>query len=136
EKCQKEHKTCRSIQKRTYQSPKRLLDVGSIDASEVRIIYLQDKSPYLTVSHCWGTGSKGLVLEENTAGEVQIEYNDQQLPQLARDCVNVARRLGHRYLWIDTMCIIQNNAQDKEEEVRKMGDIYAGAVCNIAAVSA
>lgn len=48
----------------------------------------------------------------------------------------VTRKLGFRYLWIDTMCILQDNPKDKDEEIQKMGDIYAGSTCNIAAASA
>ncbi|OAL43879.1 hypothetical protein IQ07DRAFT_478550, partial [Pyrenochaeta sp. DS3sAY3a] len=117
--------------------PKRLVDVGLTDQSQIRIIYPRDQSLYLTVSHRWGEQTAhGITLNDDTYKILTQGYEYSKLPRLFRDCVHVTRRLGLRYVWIDSLCIRQDNDEEKIEEINKMGDIYAGSFCNILAVSA
>jgi hypothetical protein len=46
------------------------------------------------------------------------------LPLTMQDAITTTRALGFRYLWIDSVCIIQDNASDWERESRQMGSIY------------
>ncbi|KPM39859.1 hypothetical protein AK830_g6698 [Neonectria ditissima] len=57
------------------------------------------------------------------------------LPRTFRDAVSIARRLGLRYLWIDSLCIIQDSVKDWEIESSKMADIYRQSFIAIAATS-
>ncbi|KAK5100029.1 hypothetical protein LTR70_007991 [Exophiala xenobiotica] len=57
------------------------------------------------------------------------------LPQPFRDAIAITRKLGFKYLWIDSLCIIQNQREDWEVEVALMGDIFANAFCTVAAAS-
>jgi hypothetical protein len=50
--------------------------------------------------------------------------------------VKVTLRLGLRYLWIDSLCIVQDDEDDKLTEIRKMADIYSGSAVTIAAARA
>jgi hypothetical protein len=52
---------------------------------------------------------------------------------LLEDHVKVIRKLGYEYIWIDSLCILQDCEQDWLEESAKMGDIFANADLNIAA---
>ncbi|PVH85045.1 heterokaryon incompatibility, partial [Cadophora sp. DSE1049] len=56
-----------------------------------------------------------------------------ELPKTFRDTVVVTRRLGIRYLWIDSLCIIQDSSMDWARESSKMQGVYAGAILNISA---
>ena len=58
------------------------------------------------------------------------------LPQSFQDAVTVTRKLGIPYLWIDSLCIIQGDAQDWEVEAAKMGSLYQNAYLTIAATKA
>ncbi|PQE11538.1 heterokaryon incompatibility protein [Rutstroemia sp. NJR-2017a BVV2] len=49
-----------------------------------------------------------------------------------QDAVKIARSLGIFYIWIDSLCIIQDSDEDWKAEAAKMGDVYAGAACTIA----
>lgn len=60
----------------------------------------------------------------------RISFGD--LPQTFRDAITVVRKLVVRCLWIDAMCIIQNNGADWQSESSQMGLIYEQAICNIA----
>jgi hypothetical protein len=59
----------------------------------------------------------------------------ESLSNIFRDAVEVARQMNVRYLWIDSLCIIQNDLVDWEKESAKMGSYYSNALFNIAAVS-
>ncbi len=50
-----------------------------------------------------------------------------QLPKNFADAIQIARDLGFSYLWIDSLCIIQDSDDDMKREIAKMGSIYAGA---------
>lgn len=58
------------------------------------------------------------------------------LPRTFLEAVEVARHLQARYLWIDSLCIIQDSPQDWESEVPQMDQIYSNSYCNIAAAGA
>lgn len=55
------------------------------------------------------------------------------LPRTFRHAVEATRRLDVRYLWIDSLCIVQNSQRDWGHQSRDMGPIYALAFCTIAA---
>lgn len=93
--------------------------------------------PYFALSHCWGDLRKCCVVTETT----NIAQRLQRLPlnELSptfRDAIVVTRKLGFRYLWIDAMCILQDDMHDWERESAVMSTIYTRAVCTIAASSA
>jgi hypothetical protein len=132
--CLKEHRHQQTYL-RPPQSPKRLLLVGTESKPLLRVVDPPKHTPYLTVSHCWG-GHKNLTLTQDTENELTAFFKDQKLPRLWRDFVIVTRRLGYEYLWIDSLCIRQDDKKEVDAEIKKMGDIYRGSMCNIAAVSA
>lgn len=56
-----------------------------------------------------------------------------ELPQTFRDAVTITRRLGLRYLWIDSLCICQDDIEDWARESGRMADVYSNAYVVIAA---
>ena len=114
--------------------PHRVLDVGSIDS--LAEPYLLETSgqvgKYLALSHCWGGGS----LIKTTIKNIQrhrTEVKLADLPRTFRDAVHVARKLGCRYLWIDSLCIIQDDRKDWEVEATFMHQYYKQSLLTIAA---
>jgi hypothetical protein len=63
-----------------------------------------------------------------------IAFGD--LPRTFQDFVNIARSIGIKYIWIDSLCIIQGNSRDWHSEAEKMGDVYRNAAFVIAASGA
>ena len=61
--------------------------------------------------------------------------NFSHLPQTFRDAMEVAQRLGIRYLWIDSLCIIQDSVEDWQKESATMSQVYSNGVVNICAVA-
>ena len=60
---------------------------------------------------------------------VRIEFED--LPGTIRDAVLVCRAIGIRFLWVDMLCIIQDDPQDKLEQVKTMAEVYRSAALTI-----
>ncbi|KAL8855860.1 MAG: hypothetical protein Q9178_007521 [Gyalolechia marmorata] len=55
------------------------------------------------------------------------------LPRTFQDAIVITRKLGLRYIWIDSLCILQDSREDWEKESTMMGEIYASGYLNIAA---
>jgi hypothetical protein len=55
------------------------------------------------------------------------------LPKTFQEAMTIASQLGYRYIWIDSLCIIQNSTPDWSRESRLMAGVYGNAVLNIAA---
>lgn len=124
-------------------SPTRLIYVGHADA-ELLCLYLPEEAngvKYTALSHCWGSNppSQGDPQYCTTDGNLNARLNGfclSELPKTFQDAVRVTRELGIDYLWIDSLCIIQWNADDWKHEAGRMEDVFASAYCTIAATSA
>lgn len=93
------------------------------------------KVRYLTLSHCWGRVHIIRLLECLEAF-FQQDLPFSNLPPTFQDAVTITRRLGFSYLWIDSLCIIQDSVDDWNYESKLVGQIYKNAFCNIAASDA
>jgi hypothetical protein len=114
--------------------PTRLIDVG-VDDTEVHLC-LTESLPldlkYLTLSHCWGM-EEFLVLTQLNLLKFMDHISINALCKTFREAILTTRRLGFRYIWIDSLCIIQQDPTDWQQEVTKMGTVYANSILNIAA---
>ncbi len=123
--------------------PTRVVDVGSNGSPTVRLLCetgdLGGTTKYLALSHRWGSPGQHRTFR-TTKADVQgrkerlIEVSD--LPKTFRDAICVTRNLGVPYLWIDSLCIIQNDAEDWNRESKRMEQVFSSAYCTIAAVCA
>jgi hypothetical protein len=87
---------------------------------------------YLALSHRWGD-AQVVRLTTQTLSEFKRGIALQSLPRTFMDAVIVTRRLGYRYLWIDSMCILQDSHGDWLEQSARMAEVYQNAACVIAA---
>jgi hypothetical protein len=78
-----------------------------------------DFDQYAALSHCWGI-SKSLELKNDNEALMKQSVPWDSLPQTYRDAVSVCRKLGINYLWIDSLCIRQDDKQDWDREALKM----------------
>ncbi|KAM7194833.1 Heterokaryon incompatibility protein (HET) domain containing protein, partial [Rhypophila sp. PSN 637] len=112
--------------------PTRLLDVCPAGGSgEVRLVITNGSSgQYITLSHRWG-GLKPITLTAQTLPILLQGIAATSLPKTFQDAVTVTRDLGYQYLWIDSLCILQDSRADWENAVVEMPDIYNFAEVNI-----
>lgn len=137
--CLKNHPECTS-QASSRVIPTRLVDVGEAAAlsqpARPPRLFLPptqcSQLQYLTLSHSWAKSKQSLNLLTENLKELQVEIPLTALSQTFRDAIDVTRRLGYRYIWIDSLCIIQNSREDWEREAVTMGDVYGNSACNIA----
>ena len=87
---------------------------------------------YVALSHCWGETNTA-ILKEDTLRTMTGGIDWSQLPKTFQDAIYVTRRLGFRYLWIDSLCIIQDSTEDWSKESGTMHAVYANCVLTIAA---
>ncbi|KAL8369482.1 hypothetical protein RB595_000006 [Gaeumannomyces hyphopodioides] len=133
---------CLARNKSSSGSPKRLLDVG--DASifpSIRVVEIPHLEPgpkYVALSYCWGDPSKHAQLRtlKSNADQHRAGIDFLSLPKTIQDAVTVCRRLNVRHLWVDALCIIQDDDDDRNAEIAAMGQIYARADFTIAATCA
>jgi hypothetical protein len=79
---------------------------------------------YLTLSYCWGQGNRLLTTKKSYKTFQSKLPMDNQMPLTFREAIQVTKALGYRYIWIDALCIIQDDSQDLQQEMARMGDIY------------
>ena len=111
--------------------PSRLLDVGSGDALTLVDTYAK-RGRYVCLSYCWGGRSDFVTTTSNIDRHKQF-ISLGTLPKTLRDAVVLTRALRIRYLWIDALCIIQDDKLDVDIETAGMQSIYANSALTIAA---
>jgi Heterokaryon incompatibility protein (HET) len=119
--------------------PTRVIDVGLPEAStEPRLIISNGRDgAYITLSHCWGVPDPSKPPLLTTAANLSAMIKEiplESMPLNYRDAVVTTRKLSFRYLWIDSLCIIQDSVEDWEAESAKMGEVYQNAQLTIAAL--
>lgn len=136
-KCLSSHVNCNQSFDEPVYYPTRLLDLGLCpeNTSTLQLIVSagsQLSGPYCTLSHCWGKVHL-IQLNRDTAASLYSGLMVNQLPKTFQEAVEVTRRLGVRYLWIDSLCIIQDDHLDWLHEAQQMHKVYSHSYCNISA---
>ncbi|KLU92593.1 hypothetical protein MAPG_11538 [Magnaporthiopsis poae ATCC 64411] len=146
--CANNHPSCRSARQQRSSNPpsiselpKRLLAVGGAGDSQIRVCETQDIVAgalpiplYTTLSHRWGDIKPTRLLRQGYKSVCQGIRLD-ALPKTFRDAVLITRKLGIPYLWIDSLCIIQDSTSDWETESVKMLQVYKHSFLNICAAA-
>jgi hypothetical protein len=109
--------------------PTRVLDLSD----KVRLhIGNGERAEYVCLSHTRGDpNQKSKQICETTKKNLTERFMDipwTELPRGYQDAINVCRSLGQRYLWIDTLCVVQDDKEDWTHEVSQMGKIFANAM--------
>ncbi|KAK0101648.1 hypothetical protein ONS95_006809 [Cadophora gregata] len=129
--CQKSHVKCHQTEQGYL--PTRVLDVGK-DGDNVNLREARDISGrYAVLSHCWGI-ERALITTTASIEQHMKNIPCDELPANFRDAVKISRLLGIRYLWIDSLCIIQDQLSDWEHESAKMHEYYKNSYVTIAAL--
>ena len=143
EDCLKNHDECRrtitgTTMDATPYLPSRVIDVGNEDDQTVKLVVSKMKrADYCALSHCWGPPHLQPLrtVKSNLASHLK-EILLTKLPKTFQDAVEITRKLGIGYIWIDSLCIIQDDTDDWLRESEKMGALYEQAILTISAVAA
>ena len=114
--------------------PTRVIDVGD-DSQDPHLHETSEAElgTYAALSYCWGR-TRTFTTTQATLQFRKDGFVLSDLPKTCRDAVVVARTTGLRYLWIDSLCIVQDSNEDWEKEAALMGDVYSNAVITLAAL--
>jgi hypothetical protein len=119
--------------------PTRYLDISGSDSGTVRLVNLgrgyTGSGRYAALSHRWGSPqlhAKFCTYKSNIE-DLQRGFEITRLPKTFQDAVHVTRGLGLKRLWIDSLCIVQDDQDDWEAESKLMGRVFSSAYCTIAA---
>ncbi|KAM7199686.1 HET domain protein [Rhypophila sp. PSN 637] len=141
DRCQSEHAACnnRPSSNGNCPLPTRVLRISPREGNLPFIIQLYEpdgeSAPYIALSHCWGESSP-LKTTRSNLRQHKAEISFEALPLTYRDVVAKAFYLGFSYLWIDSLCIIQDDSADWEAEAARMAAVYSNATLTFAATEA
>ena len=139
QECRQNHETC--LKNLENFLPTRLLDLQAFETGDdIRLVSIELKDfkdedfqpEYIALSHCWGPPEMHPITttKENLEERMTRIFID-GLSNTFRDAVRITRELGERYLWIDSICIIQDGSDDWIEQSALMADIYGRAYVKI-----
>lgn len=114
--------------------PTRILDISEQDP----LLVASAKIPlceYVALSYCWGNPNKHRTLRTMTWNYTQYQAGIAftAFPATLRDAISLARTLGFKYIWIDALCITQDDHDDWTKEAANMCRIYSEASLTIVA---
>lgn len=117
--------------------PSRLLKIEQVlpgKVSKLSICEDLSDSPvqYMTLSHCWGT-SRPLQLVEKSLLLFRNCIPLSEVPKAFMEACEITLRLGVSFIWIDSLCIIQDSEEDWLRESSMMATIYSHSYLNLAA---
>lgn len=136
EECRRHHPACKidqmgqnsesALQRKTSELPRRVIDTGTSLDSTIRLVEsLGSEEYYVASSHRWPTDpAKHYTTTRATIKNRRKSMSLEDMPRVFQDAVTATRKLGFRYLWIDSLCIIQDDPLDWEEQSVLMGHIY------------
>ncbi|KAI1458744.1 heterokaryon incompatibility protein-domain-containing protein [Annulohypoxylon moriforme] len=133
ETCTSKHSSCRQGDG-NFKMPSRILDIGNPNYPGYVVLRESNdahREPttdtrYVALSHCWGTTQTIATTRENLEDH-KSGMELESLPQTFKDAIKIVQEFELRYLWIDSLCIIQDDANDWEQEAAQMADVYRNA---------
>jgi len=115
--------------------PTRVIEIQRVEAKfTLRLLETLSKTtePYVALSYCWGGEGHVKTTSKDIGQRLSgIDIND--LPATIKDAILLTERLGIRQLWVDALCIIQDDDKDKTSEIIQMPLIYSQATVTIIA---
>ncbi|EGZ70963.1 hypothetical protein NEUTE2DRAFT_33623, partial [Neurospora tetrasperma FGSC 2509] len=140
--CLDNHPECKGSSSSFQRLPTRLVDVGGLDENGQKKplrprIFLPNSTsqtpatiPYLTLSHSWAlTGLTTKKIEDWQKSEEGIPTDG--LTQTFLDAMQITQQLGYRYIWIDSLCIMQDSPEDWNREAQTMAAVYGNSLLTI-----
>jgi len=108
--------------------PRRVIDVGAWDDfSQPQLLETKgQQGSYVALSHRWGP--KMVTTTKATLADRQICIPLDAMSNLFRETIYLMKKLCQRYLWIDSLCIIQDSDEDWQTEAAKMKSYYRSAL--------
>ncbi|KAI0426213.1 heterokaryon incompatibility protein-domain-containing protein [Xylaria sp. FL1042] len=132
--CCNKHSGCSSSKGKPL--PTRVIDVSS---DKLRLVDTRAEGlkhdKYATLSYCWG-GPQPVTTTKATLAQHLRMLPAGDFPQTIKDAIIVTRALKVKYIWIDAVCIVQDDLEDKAVEISRMTEVYNLSYVTISASTA
>ena len=124
--CDTSHKAC--VRAGFSVAPRRLLEVCNPESEgNIKLRCMKQESvKYLALSYCWG-GSRPPKTTLRNISDHERGIALSALPKSYLDTILLAWRLGIPYVWIDSYCIVQDDQEERDAEIARMGAIFQNA---------
>jgi len=129
--CSYSHKSCNGVSE-PQMLPTRVLEILSQRMVRLKVTNKAEAARYTTLSHAWGNGNTAQTTS-STLPSFQNNIPWELLPKTFQEAIQVTLRLGLKYIWIDSLCIVQDNVEDWRQEGSQMSSIYSRSYLTIAA---
>lgn len=135
--CLTSHPRCQPSRLRVL--PIRLLHVGKNGGDNLRVQLVTTEEHhtgnYVALSYCWGGQQPLQLTKANIKDLLRQPVEQRDLPKGLSDAVDVVHALDLEYLWMDALCIVQDDQDDKMREISRMSDIYQNSFITVAAAT-
>ncbi|KAK0492956.1 heterokaryon incompatibility protein-domain-containing protein [Armillaria luteobubalina] len=114
--------------------PTRVIDC--LDPNQPRLFVSKGaKDHYVALSYVWGEGQPNRLKNENLDSYI-VSIPSEKIPKTIMDAIIVTHKLGFRYLWVDSFCILQDSEDDKAREIAQIRHIFRNSYVTIIAACA
>ncbi|MBE3049370.1 HET domain-containing protein, partial [Candidatus Bathyarchaeota archaeon] len=123
--CMSAHKACTDDTDGTGPvTPTRLVEIGTGAAfNDMRIIETRGGTiPYAYLSHVWGSAIPWTLRKQNYDEVLSGRLSLEDMTTTVADAISIVRSCGLRYIWVDSLCIIQDCPEDWEREASRIPD--------------
>ncbi|KAH7627254.1 heterokaryon incompatibility protein-domain-containing protein [Sordaria sp. MPI-SDFR-AT-0083] len=142
DECTREHEACSSssaasqLIRSESQTKVRFIDIGFDESATIHLVEqgMEERAKYITLSHRWTADTSMATLTSSNKAAYFTAIPTENWPKIYKDAVFLSRFLGIRYVWIDSLCIIQDDRQDWSVQASLMHRIYAHGYLNLAGV--
>ncbi|KAF2812976.1 HET-domain-containing protein [Mytilinidion resinicola] len=125
DECEEHHVLCRRDNGAVLPKNFRVIDVRRRCVVETR------NDPFVALSYVWGSANYPSFLTA-TRDTIQAMMKhgglpERHVPRTIEDAMLVCEQLGEQFLWVDRLCILQDDEEDKKRQIDTMGGIYSAA---------
>lgn len=119
-------------------TPLAKVKVRLIDVDQRCLVFAPAACRYIVLSYVWGRAKVLQTTRSNVAALHRVnglDENFKDIPTTIADSINLVAMIGERYLWIDSLCIVQDDPQEKHGQIANMDAIYGNAILTINAAA-
>ncbi|PWY90953.1 HET-domain-containing protein [Aspergillus heteromorphus CBS 117.55] len=149
----KEHKHSAAALKRGSTGPFDGQPFRLIDVMQECLTLQLKRCDYVALSYVWGTSPTILTSDRNPESLILVTTRQNlsvlchphalssshlrlgRIPQTISDAMELTRKIGIQYLWVDTLCIVQDDEQDKARLISHIDDVYDNSTVTIMAAT-
>lgn len=103
-----------------------------IDVLKDEVVESREGESYLALSYVWGTATQYKAVSKNFRNSI-LSLDRSILPRTIQDAMHLVQELGERYLWVDVLCIMQDDPNELSTTLHFMNKVYSNAFLTIVA---